>query len=78
MPDHVDGALEAIGAHRWTRPVCPPVRLTAVTPVATRGPLPPWMMEMRMPRPQEGQDRYWVIWTKGEVSAPVAERALAD
>eukprot|EP00974_Lingulodinium_polyedra_P116640 11159898-Lingulodinium_polyedra.AAC.1 len=32
MPDHVDGALEAIGAHRWARPVCPPVRPTAVAP----------------------------------------------
>eukprot|EP00974_Lingulodinium_polyedra_P021134 2041527-Lingulodinium_polyedra.AAC.1 len=32
MPDHVEGVLEAIGAHRWTRPIPPPVRLTAAAP----------------------------------------------
>eukprot|EP00974_Lingulodinium_polyedra_P063360 6116398-Lingulodinium_polyedra.AAC.1 len=32
MPDHVEGVLEAIGARRWTRPISPPVRLTAAAP----------------------------------------------
>eukprot|EP00974_Lingulodinium_polyedra_P042131 4044349-Lingulodinium_polyedra.AAC.1 len=66
MPDHVDGVLETIGTHRWTRPICPPVRLTAAARTATDPQLPPWMQEMRLARPQEGQDRYWVVWTKGE------------
>eukprot|EP00974_Lingulodinium_polyedra_P006173 583824-Lingulodinium_polyedra.AAC.1 len=33
---------------------------------------------MKLARPQEGQDRYWVVWTKGEVSAEVAEERLGQ
>eukprot|EP00974_Lingulodinium_polyedra_P125806 11195909-Lingulodinium_polyedra.AAC.1 len=31
MPDHADAMLAIVEAHRWTRPVCPPFRLSAST-----------------------------------------------
>eukprot|EP00974_Lingulodinium_polyedra_P068700 6653096-Lingulodinium_polyedra.AAC.1 len=36
------------------------------------------MQGMKLARPQEGQDRYWVVWTKGAVSAEVAEERLGQ
>eukprot|EP00974_Lingulodinium_polyedra_P065544 6337961-Lingulodinium_polyedra.AAC.1 len=27
----------------------------------------PWEVEILMARPQIGQDRYWVVWSRGEV-----------
>eukprot|EP00974_Lingulodinium_polyedra_P066628 6449217-Lingulodinium_polyedra.AAC.1 len=39
MPDHVDAMLAIVEAHRWTRPVCHPIRLA--TPMA-RPEANPW------------------------------------
>eukprot|EP00974_Lingulodinium_polyedra_P105203 10186341-Lingulodinium_polyedra.AAC.1 len=62
-------------AHRWTRPVCPPVRLTVTAPPADARPeANSGEVELRLARPQAGQDRYWVAWTRGEVTPAAVEQ----
>eukprot|EP00974_Lingulodinium_polyedra_P021122 2040278-Lingulodinium_polyedra.AAC.1 len=71
MPDHVDAVLTIIEAHRWTRPVNPPTRLTAAAGAAATPQAGPEGQQIHLARPQRGQDRYWVAWTRGEI--PPAE-----
>eukprot|EP00974_Lingulodinium_polyedra_P058856 5665618-Lingulodinium_polyedra.AAC.1 len=33
----------------------------------------PWEVELRLARPQARQGRYWVVWTRGEVTPAAVE-----
>eukprot|EP00974_Lingulodinium_polyedra_P009101 869784-Lingulodinium_polyedra.AAC.1 len=53
MPDHVDSMLAIVEARRWTRPVCPPIRLiAAMLPADAQSRASPWEVELRLARPQ--------------------------
>eukprot|EP00974_Lingulodinium_polyedra_P099658 9653500-Lingulodinium_polyedra.AAC.1 len=68
MPDQVEACLEILGAQKWMRGASPPVRLSAsATGVNTQHGVAPRCEEIRLARPQVGHDRYWVVWTQGEV-----------
>eukprot|EP00974_Lingulodinium_polyedra_P093195 9027368-Lingulodinium_polyedra.AAC.1 len=63
----MDVAVDIVEAQRWAMPVRPPVRFSPAALPAGGGARPaPWEVELRLPRPQIGQDRYWVVWSRGE------------
>eukprot|EP00974_Lingulodinium_polyedra_P014754 1427773-Lingulodinium_polyedra.AAC.1 len=77
MLDHVDALLNTVEAHRWTRPIRPPVRLTAaVLPANARPGANPWEVELRLAKPHTQQDRYWVAWARGEVTPAVVNHDI--
>eukprot|EP00974_Lingulodinium_polyedra_P017429 1689058-Lingulodinium_polyedra.AAC.1 len=60
------------------RGASPPIRLSAsATGASTQGGVVPRCEEIRLARPQVGHDRYWVVWTQGEVVPEYVEAQLA-
>ena len=73
LPDQVDGAIDAIGARRWMRPITPPARLvhdnSGNETAAGR-------TSIRLVRPQMGRDTYWIVKTHGAAEPAIIARAL--
>eukprot|EP00974_Lingulodinium_polyedra_P081088 7853125-Lingulodinium_polyedra.AAC.1 len=65
MPGHVDSVLSIVETQRWTRPICPPARLSAATlPANGHDGSAPWEVKP----PPSGQAPDWARQVLGRLA----------